>query len=842
MKHTFIAFFLCLALCLPAGARNAGSSRDLELKAGDAELSIDSKGSVSSVKVCGREIITSSGSPLVLALSEGKVLIPVKMETKGTMLNLTMQDGGRIVIEAQQSAECVTLEVREASKKYEAVMLVPVQVSVNAIVGDVIGVVQGNGVAFGMQALNIKTCAGIPQEYAGAVNAKLGYKGEDASVSTSELPAWKLAAVRIAGNGGADRGGAAFQFYCRRRDREEMREVNGVKRALVEPVKGTDAQIAGAKIALFGVSAIAGSEGDAALKRIGEIEVAEGLPHPMMGGEWAKTSRESMRSYLISDFGEDNLDYVLDKCDEGGFKYLYQIDPFRNWGHFGWNPEFVKVDSDSSVKALCDKAAARGIGLGIHTLSNFTTTDDPYVTPKPSRRLLKQGRLQLSADVDASRTELSVSGDKGLFAVPATLNSMQIDDEIIRFGSADTSGSQLLLHNCTRGAFGTAAAPHSRKSPLYKLWDYPYKTLFPDIELQDSLADRLSAIFNATGLRQLSFDGLEGCMYTGQDNYSTARFVSRFYNGLDDKNIINDGSNLNHYMWHIHTRMNWGEPWGESMRTGQVAARIKNQDFFRRNLFPRMLGWFQIRLAGRNDECTSLEDVEWAMSEAAGFDAGFAMTIYMKTMRGHGQIDRILASIKDWVSLRMADCFPDSLKAALRDPQTEWHLESMQGSEQGVAQSFALYPLYISRHFHCDLADMQPGQPGGADWQWDNPYAEGRFALKLRVIVEGGIDNPTLMTAKGTVKFPCKVEAGQYLLYDFESDSASVTDKNFNVISAVKPEGTATLQAGAQSVSFSCGRSDGDPEVDVRYMLRGTPYQVMCPPSLSTDSLVGLPK
>ncbi|MFB0973182.1 MAG: hypothetical protein QMB59_01260, partial [Bacteroidales bacterium] len=69
-----------------------------------------------------------------------------------------------------------------------------------------------------------------------------------------------------------------------------------------------------------------------------------------------------------------------------------------------------------------------------------------------------------------------------------------------------------------------------------------------------------------------------------------------------------------------------------------------------------------------------------------------------------------------------------------------------------------------------------------------------------------------------------------------------VTDKNFNVISAVKPEGTATLQAGAQAVSFSCGRSDGDPEVDVRYMLRGTPYQVMCPPSLSTDSLVGLPK
>lgn len=115
-----------------------------------------------------------------------------------------------------------------------------------------------------------------------------------------------------------------------------MREVNGVKCALVEPVKGTDAQIAGAKIALFGVSAIAGSEGDAALKRIGSKNsrgAAASDDGRRVGEDFAQSC-----SYLISDFGEDNLDYVLDKCDEGGFKYLYQIDPFRNWGHFGWNP------------------------------------------------------------------------------------------------------------------------------------------------------------------------------------------------------------------------------------------------------------------------------------------------------------------------------------------------------------------------------------------------------------------------------------------------------------------------------------------------------------------------
>lgn len=98
--------------------------------------------------------------------------------------------------------------------------------------------------------------------------------------------------------------------------------------------------------------------------------------------------------------------------------------------------------------------------------------------------------------------------------------------------------------------------------------------------LQDTLADRIADLMNKTGLSQISFDGLEGCSYTGHDEYATSRFVTRCYTQFDH-NVINDASRLNHNLWHIHTRMNWGEPWGEAMRTGQVANRIKNQDFFK---------------------------------------------------------------------------------------------------------------------------------------------------------------------------------------------------------------------------------------------------------------------
>ena len=56
--------------------------------------------------------------------------------------------------------------------------------------------------------------------------------------------------------------------------------------------------------------------------------------------------------------------------------------------------------------------------------------------------------------------------------------------------------------------------------------------------------------------------------------------------------------------------MNLGEPWGEVMRTEQMANKIKNQNFFQRNLFSRMFGWFLIRLVDREFECSTLEDVE----------------------------------------------------------------------------------------------------------------------------------------------------------------------------------------------------------------------------------------
>lgn len=789
-----IVLLFAFTLAFHAGAQNTN------LKTRSTQIGIDNTGHFSSILVEGKDILHAGKYPLVTVCADNKLITPTKMTASGNQLKLTMSDGGTIILKHKESDVCITLEATNVPDKYEVLLFGPLAVNIHDVIGDVVGVAQGDGLAFGMQALNIKTNAGIPDEYGKLVTETYGYSGKSAELSVASIPAYKLAAADISD-------GTVFHFSARRRNKQEYRQVQQIEKSLVLPVEGEDGPIKGAKIAFFG------SKNTDALARIGEIEVEQGLPHPLFDGEWGKTSRAAMKSYLISDFSEDNFDMILDKAKRAGFEYVYHSGPFLDWGHFNWDPKFTK-GGDEGVKKMVDKAKAQGIAVGVHTLSNFTTTNDAYVTPIPSEHLLKQGVLTLTSDLDKEQTAIKIK-KSDLFSMPMSLNAMQIDKELITYGSMEDQGDTYLLKDCKRGAYGTTASAHAQKTPLYKLWDYPYKTLFPDLVLQDKFADRLAEIMNKTGLRQISFDGLEGCSYTGQDEYANSRFVTRFYNQLNH-NVLNDASRLSHNLWHIHTRMNWGEPWGEAMRTGQVENRIKNQHFFQRNLFPRMLGWFLIRLADRNFECSTLEDLEWALSESAGFDAGYAMTINSNTLRRHGQIDKLLEAIKNWDKLREAQAFSDEQKARLKDPQTEWHLEKTD------EQTYNLYPLSISKHFRCNMAEMQPGQPGGADWSWSSPY-ESAYAIRLKVDGDGTIKDPSFTTPKGVIKFPCEISDRQYLLYTFDG-KAVVTDKNYNVISEVTPQGNALLPAGSSAVAFSCEQiSEDAPEVIIRYITKGAP-------------------
>ena len=95
------------------------------------------------------------------------------------------------------SSDTDGLKRSDAIEKYDVLLFGPLAVTINEVVGDVVGVAQGNGVAFGIQALNIKTNAGIPEEYGQLITSTYDYKGKSAELSVASIPDFKLAAADI---------------------------------------------------------------------------------------------------------------------------------------------------------------------------------------------------------------------------------------------------------------------------------------------------------------------------------------------------------------------------------------------------------------------------------------------------------------------------------------------------------------------------------------------------------------------------------------------------------------------------------------------------------------------
>ncbi|MEE3194474.1 MAG: hypothetical protein VX289_08115, partial [Candidatus Poribacteria bacterium] len=644
-----------------------------------------------------------------------------------------------------------------------------------------IGVVRNDQFAIGIQALSPQTIGGQPQEYPPSSVV-------DTSIWDSQIRSTETAVQTDFGS--------VLQAYTRQQD----------------------GGILGSKIAIFGCPV------GQALERVGEIELAEGLPHPMLDGEWTKTSLTAKSSYLITDFGEHNIDDALNYTHQAGFKYLYHSGPFHNWGHFDLQPQNFP-EGDASLKRCVDQASESGIRMGVHTLSNFITTNDPYVSPIPEERLKKLGISQVLSDISVTETEIQVV-DPTPFQEQQTLSTVVVEDELIQYRSISET-KPWTLQGCKRGAFGTIPANHSAGTKIGKLIDHPYKVFFPNLELQDKLAERLVELFNSTGLRQISFDGLEGCERTGHGIYAHHRFVKQCFDGWNME-VVNDASRLLHYLWHIHTRMNWGEPWGASMREGQTEYRFKNQEYFERNLFPRMMGWFQLSLASGDLESTTLSDIEWMLSKCAGFDAGFALFSALDTLENNGQTPMILAAIKDWENARLAGAFTPKLRDKPRHSAGEFHLEKIDQN------SWDLYQVDITDAFTYVQQQKQPGEPADEIWTFSNRFGMQPFQFILRVIPDPTasqnerVINPTFEVGFEQIIFSVDLEPNQYLVCDGHRPSR-VYDLNWNFLYDAEPSvDIPQILDGQQEIKFYC-HPDTKHQVSVKFKAISNPKRLSVP-------------
>ena len=477
---------------------------------------------------------------------------------------------------------------------------------------------------------------------------------------------------------------------------------------------------------------------------------------------------QSPKSYLVSDFSEDEFERFLETSRKGGFELLLQRYPFSTYGHYEWNPVFASK-GDRSVAKMVQKAAEQGVQLGVFAQMDAVSTNDRYFSPRYYSQLLKHGEIRLLNDITADQSDFTVYKNE-ILNTPSSLNLLLIDKELISFGTLEPIGELMLLHNCKRGVYGTNSVAHHTSESIYRIWDSPERYCAPEGALADSVRKRLMERLDAAGIT----------------------FV-------------------------VHSDDNGHAVLNESQRVKKVERWMEESEQMKAESKPMMLGWLPVRVSDRMQSSTTIEEVEWLLSKAASFDAGYGMLVSRSVLQKHGHIDKILELAKHWDRLRYSGLLTEEQKEILRDPYADWHLEQFDETH------YLLFPLQVSRRYRCDYVMSELGVVTSDPWEWKTEDG-GQFGLRIQVEGKGEIVNPEIETENGVLRFPCTISANQFLWYDYE-ETAYVTDLNYNVIATVTPQGDATLPFGASQVTLSFENHDKrkHPAVSVRYVLRATP-------------------
>jgi hypothetical protein len=384
-----------------------------------------------------------------------------------------------------------------------------------------------------------------------------------------------------------------------------------------------------------------------------------------------------------------------------------------------------------------------------------------------------------------------------------------IGDELIRYGEVSDEAPWKLL-DCQRGAFQTTATTHKSGDEIAKLLDHAYKVFLTDADLTIELSKNIAELFNQTGLRQISFDGLEGNRSTGLGIYGEALMPYTWYNSLSDdlrSHLITDGSRTTHFFWHIYSRMNWGEPWYAGFRESQTAYRLKNQKYFKRNFMPGMLGWFKMTPE------TSIEDIEWLLARSAAFDAGYAFVAEYESIEKNGNTDKILELIGEWEKVRLAGLFTDEQKQIMEDTDNEFSLKKINDSEWDLHQVF-------SGKFKHEKKVRQPGEPLYSTFSFKHNGTEQTMHFILNAVDSDISEIKMEIDSYKEIDLPIALKSGEIIKYS-GGTTAYVYDKNWQEIDKFEIDPAALkVSNGEHSLTFDCKFKNTGEEPMVKLEIR----------------------
>ena len=748
-----LILFTCL-LCL-----SLSSNAQVSFISGELKMSINKQGSLTELtnSASGKNYLSADTlSGLITLVSKSMRFQPSSMSYDKTQKKMTLgykEAGVTIDVRVENKNTHLLLEINRAvpAIKIDAIIWGPFPNTIGKTIGEIIGVVRDGEISLGIQVLNIKTLGGDYPSLEGSTWAR----------GIAAVPAkW----------------GSKLQAYSINRDRDRFVDAWGglYKNMPVKALKGET--VVGSKIAVFSCKEAQ------TFDRLEQIEIAENLPRPKVNGVWFKKSNLYGKSYMISSYGEKDIDEMIGYTKRAGLVSLYHEGPFKSWGKFVLNPEQFPNGKDG-LKNCVDKAHAAGLFLGMHTLTNFINTNDPYVSPVPDNRLSFTGTSTLNRNVDADQNTIEVispeyfNDEKG-----NNLHTVKIGSELIRYKYVSSTAPYLLL-DCQRGAFGTTRTAHQAGDQVGKLLDHSYNVFFPNLDMQREIATNIANLMNETGVDHLDLDGHEGALASGQGDYALELFAKDVYDQVKHDFIIGTSLSKTFY-WHIGSYYNWGEPWYGGFKESMQQYRIDNQGLFDRNYMPHMLGWYLLA------ENTTLSEMEWMLSRAAGYNAGFAMVARPAALRKNSQTNQLLDAIREWEMARNGNAFTQAQQEQLKNPKNEFHLEKRSEGKWTLHQ-YAMSPVFTREKF-----ERQPGEPTHTTWNLQYQWKEQPLQFRMQITGEKGSVKNIKMQIDNYMEllFPVELAAGESLVSD-GTETIRFYDKNG------KPKGSFKLQKKLPTVS-----------------------------------------
>lgn len=572
------------------------------------------------------------------------------------------------------------------NKDIRNVLWGPLATDIADKVGDQLGVASTRDFAMGMIGANAKTTGGWPNQYR-ALGQHANLAESDDQWGRAARFWFEISAARTTSYG------SVLQAYTRDYSKDRAYDVwdwqNFNEIVKVPALTGNSASygtLVGSKVAVFGVSRSGAEDAmrsrrdvlaDQILSRVEAVELGENIPHPIVANVWAKRSEKANAPYLIlTDINSSNTGTAGQWAKDIGFESIYRN---TGWGLFNGGGDLsVRSDLGGSDAALSSVISSLNtnhrIGLGSHSLSNWIG-DTNSVTTSNRGGIARRATGVLAANLSSTATSVTISGLPnetvsqllGSFSNTDGATSVLIDNEIIAYGSATQSGSNIILSGLTRGVHGSSAVAHSTGATANRLWHYSYGGDY-DAGLQlalENLAPRYAAIYGL-GLSEFSYDGSEALMLT-HDAVGLSAFPEKVYSLLTNKDdFVQDMAVATPYNWHVNSRYNWGET-ADDITTAHQRYRWSNQIYFDRNYQKRAMGWWAI---------SDGNEWRWAMGKAASFDAGFAY--YGRVVDSALYSQALRSEIRDWQNARLGKAFDQANQFLMRKRDDYFKLDKVQ--------------------------------------------------------------------------------------------------------------------------------------------------------------------